>query len=315
MSSRLPPLNPLRAFEATARRGSVSAAASELNVTHGAVSHQIRALEQHLGIALFDRVGRRLKLSSQGAMLLPAVATAFEGIASATAGLTRPATKGDLAISCVPAALSYWLLPRLDQFTELYPDVRLRLISSGDPAEIYGSRADVSILYGDGNWTDCWVKFWTDLLLFPVISPRLLNTKPLRTVRDIRNHVILHADDGREWQAWLSAVDARELLRGPHHFMADARLAIEAAVQGLGIAIGDSMTASVMLARGDLILPFDRAVPAVNGFYVACRTEARSAPIVRVFIDWLFDAITDAGARAEPQSRAQAALRRRPERG
>lgn len=314
MSSRLPPLNPLRAFEATARRGSVSAAARELNVTHGAVSHQIRALEQYLGVALFERIGRRLKLSSQGAMLLPTISTAFEGIAGATASITRPTTKGDLAISCVPAVLSYWLLPRLEQFTELYPDIRLRLISSGDPAEIYGSRADVSILYGDGNWTDCWVKFWTDLQLFPVISPTLLNTKPLRTVRDIRNHVILHADDGREWQAWLSAVDALDLMRTRHHFMADARLAIEAAVEGHGIAIGDSMTASVMLSRGDLIVPFDRSVPAVSGFYIACRTEARATPIVRVFTDWLFDAIRDADARAEPQSRAQAALRRRSDR-
>lgn len=313
MANRLPPLNPLRAFEATARRGSVTAAARELNVTHGAVSHQVRALEKHLGVTLFERIGRRLKLSAQGTMLLPVISTAFEEIAAATAGISRPATEGDLAISCVPAVLSYWLLPRLEQFTELFPDVRLRLISSGDPAEIYGSRADVSILYGDGNWTDCWVKFWTDLHLFPVISPTLLNTKPLRTVRDIRNHVILHADDGREWQAWLSAVDALDLMRTRHHFMSDARLAIEAAVRGQGIAIGDSMTASAMLTRGDLIVPFDRSVPAMNGFYVACRTEAPSAPIVRVFIDWLFDALEDVDARTEPQSRAQAALRRRAE--
>ena len=89
-----------------------------------------------------------------------------------------------------------------------------------------------------------------------MISPTLLNTRPLRTVRDIRNHILLHADDGREWQAWLSAVDALDLLRTKHHFMSDARLAIEAAVRGQGIAIGDSMTASAMLTRGDLIVPF-----------------------------------------------------------
>ena len=313
MTSRLPPLNPLRAFEATARRGSVTAAARELNVTHGAVSHQVRALEKHLGGSLFERIGRRLKLSAEGTSLLPAISTAFEEIAVATAGISRPATKGDLAISCVPAILSYWLLPRLEQFTEQFPDVRLRLISSTDPAEIYGDAADVSILYGDGSWTGCWVKFWTDMQLFPVISPTLLNTKPLRTVRDIRNHVLLHADDGREWQAWLSAVDALDLLNVKHHFMTDARLAIEAAVRGQGIAIGDSMTVSAMLKRGDLIVPFDRSVPAMNGFYVACRNEAPSTPIVRVFIDWLFDTLEESGARTEPHTRGQAALRRRSE--
>ena len=98
------------------------------------------------------------------------------------------------------------------------------------------------ILYGDGNWPDCWVKHWTDLELFPVISPTLLNNLPLRTVRDLRNHVILHADDGREWHAWLAAVDALDLLRARHHFMTDARIAIEAATYGHGVALGDSMT-------------------------------------------------------------------------
>ena len=118
MSSRLPPLNPLRAFEATARRGSVSAAARELNVTHGAISHQIRALELSFNAALFERGGKRLKLTSQGALLLPAVTHAFEGIAAATAAMTRPTTSGELRIVCVPALLSFWMIPRLHQFTE-----------------------------------------------------------------------------------------------------------------------------------------------------------------------------------------------------
>ena len=99
MATRLPPLNPLRAFEAAARHGSVSAAARELNVTHGAVSHQIRALEDNLGIALFERSGQRVKLSAQGALLLPTISAAFESIASATAQITRPATSGDLTIA------------------------------------------------------------------------------------------------------------------------------------------------------------------------------------------------------------------------
>lgn len=314
MSSRLPPLNPLRAFEATARRGSVTAAGRELNVTHGAVSHQIRALESHLGATLFERAGRRLKLTAQGAMLLPTITSAFEDIAAATTGITRPATSGDIAIACVPALLSYWLLPRIEEFTNQYPEIRLTLIASNDAAEIFGRRVDISVLYGDGSWSGCWVKYWAGLDLFPVISPTLLNNRPLRTVRDLAGHVILHADEGREWNAWLAAVDGLDLLRARQHFMSDARLAIEGAVRGIGVAIGDSMTVAGMLARGDLIVPFDRSVPAVDSFYVACRNEMRSAPIVRLFTDWLFAALENADARAEPQFTAQSALRRRVER-
>ncbi|MGB3386882.1 MAG: LysR family transcriptional regulator, partial [Pseudaminobacter sp.] len=108
MTKRLPPLNPLRAFEATARHGSLSKAAGELHVTHGAVSHQIRALELSLGVKLFERVGQRLKLTAQGAELLPAVSSAFDGIAAATARMTRPSSSGSLVVSCVPALLSLW---------------------------------------------------------------------------------------------------------------------------------------------------------------------------------------------------------------
>jgi len=314
VATRLPPLNPLRAFEAAARHGSVSAAARELNVTHGAVSHQIRALEVNLGIGLFERSGQRVKLSAQGALLLPTVSAAFESIASATAQITRPATSGDLTIACVPALLSFWLLQRINQFTEQFPDVRLTLVPSNDPAGIHRRGTDVHILYGDGNWPDCWVKHWTDLELFPVISPTLLNNLPLRTVRDLRNHVILHGDDGREWHAWLAAVDALDLLRARHHFLTDARISIEAATYGNGVALGDSMTVVDMLAKGNLIVPFDRSVPAVHSFYVACRTEVRTTPIVKVFIDWVFAALAENDARAEPLISGRSSLRRRAER-
>lgn len=314
MATALPPLNPLRAFEATARRGSVSAAARELNVTHAAVSHQLKALETHLGIALFERIGRRLKLTSQGAILLPAVSDAFAGIAAATASLTRPATAGDLSISCVPAVLSFWLLPQLEKFTALFPDIRLKLLASNDPTATIRGAADVSILYGDGNWSDCWVKHWTGLDLFPIISPTLANNKALRTVRDIAGHVMLHSDDGHEWQSWLAAVDALDLMRSRHHYMGNARVAIEAALRGHGIALGDSMTATDMLARGDLIVPFDRAVPAAYSLYVACRLEVRAAPIVQVFIDWLYATLEETDARAEPHLSARHSVRKRPDR-
>ena len=288
MSNRLPPLNPLRAFEAAARRGSISAAARELNVTHGAVSHQIKTLEETLKAAWFERGGKRLKLTPQGALLLPAVSSAFDGIAAATALMNRPSTSGRLRISCVPALLSLWLIPRMNSFSEHYPEISLTLTSSNDADLIHSPDVDVAILYGHGGWRDCWTRQWSTLQLFPVVSPSLLNTRPLRSIRDLRDHVLLHGDDGREWNTWLAAADQLDMPRGREHFMSDARLSTEAARHGQGVALGDSITASSLIAAGELIIPFDLSVPASDAFYVATRNEMRAAPIVRVFIDWLF---------------------------
>jgi LysR family glycine cleavage system transcriptional activator len=310
LSSRLPPLNPLRAFEATARRGSVSAAARELNVTHGAISHQIRALEQSFNAPLFERGGKRLRLTPQGALLLPAVTQAFAEIAAATAAMTRPATSGELRVTCVPALLSFWMIPRLHLFTEQFPDVRLKLIASNDAANLHSPDVDVCLLYGDGSWQDCWTRLWSRLELFPVVSPTLLNTRPLRSIRDLRDHVMLHGDDGREWNTWLAAADAIDLPRSRQHFMSDARLSTEAALHNQGVALGDTITAGSLIARGELIAPFDLTVPANDAFYAACRSEVRAAPIVRVFIDWLFAAL-ESEPLPELQTSARTIIRSR----
>jgi LysR family glycine cleavage system transcriptional activator len=311
MVRRLPPLNPLRAFEATARSGSLTKAAGELHVTHGAISHQIRALEASLKVRLFERAGQRLKLTPHGAELLPAVATAFESIAAATARMSRPTSSGSLSITCVAALLSHWVIPRLASFTAQFPDINLTLIASNDASHIHSRDVDFCILYGDGSWTDCWVKFWAPLELFPIVSPTLINNKPMRTIRDLSDHVILHGDDGREWHTWLSAADALDLPRPRQHHFNDARLAIEAAVHGHGVALGDTLSASNLLGRGQLVTPYNLSVPAVDSFYVACRNDLKNMPIVRVFIDWLFDQHDKEAGGVEPVMAGQITIRKR----
>lgn len=311
MAQRLPPLNPLRAFEAAARHGSLTKAAAELNVTHGAVSHQVRALEATLDVKLFERAGQKLRLSPHGAELLPTLSSAFDSIAAATARLTRPASSGSLTVNCVPALLSFWLIPRLGSFTAQYPGIRLTLNGANDPAAIASADVDVCVLYGDGDWGDCWQRRWSNLELFPVASPTLVNNRPVRTIRDLSDHVILHADDGREWHTWLAAADALDIDRGAQHHFSDARLSIEAAVHGQGLALGDTVTASSLLARGQLVAPFNLSVPAVDAFYVACRSGLARAPIVKVFIDWLFSERPEAGSRPEAAVAGRIALRRR----
>jgi LysR family glycine cleavage system transcriptional activator len=288
MARRLPPLNPLRAFEATARHGSLTKAASELSVTHGAVSHQIKALEAMLKVQLFERAGQRLKLTLQGAELLPSVTSAFDGIAAATARMARPTGAGALTVSCVPALLSLWLIPRLGGFVAQYPNIRLKLNASNDPLDLRSPDIDVCVHYGDRDWSGCWFRKWSDLELFPVASPSLINNRPIRSVRDLADHVLLHGDDGREWHTWLAAADALDLARGPQLHFSDARLSTEGAQHGHGVALGDSVTASGLLARGLLVTPFNLSVPAVDSFYVACRSGVRAAPAAQTFIDWLF---------------------------
>ena len=300
MASRLPPLNPLRAFEAAARLGSISRAAGALSVTHGAVSHQVRTLEMALDVRLFHREGNRLRLTAQGAALLPRLTGAFEAISLAVAGLAEPSTEGDLTVSCVPALLALWLVPRLDAFTEPYPGLRLRLIPSNDPAHIGDPDIDLCIRYGSAGLGDCWLSLLAHIRLFPVCSPSLLNTRPLRVVGDLAEHVLLHADAGREWQTWLAAADAGDLARGRRHFLSDAHLAIAAAAHGTGVALGDTVTTAQLLSRGDVVVPFDLSVPAADAFFVACRPDKRANPLVRTFIDWLVAAIgpQDAGPAA-----------------
>jgi LysR family glycine cleavage system transcriptional activator len=269
----------------------MSRAAVELNVTHGAISHQIRALEKALKSELFHREGGRLRLSPQGSALLPTVSGAFDSIAEAIALLTRPEAEGDIVVSCVQAVMSFWLIPRLETFAERFPGIRLKLIASNDDRDVYSPDVDLAIRYGNGSWAERHVQLWTKISLFPVYSPARAAKRPLRSVSDLSGHTLLHADDGREWQDWLIAARAAPAACGPRMLLSDAHLALEAATHGLGIALGDNVTASRLLADRRLIAPFDLAVAAPHDFYLVCRNELRNAPIVRAFTDWLFEEI------------------------
>jgi LysR family glycine cleavage system transcriptional activator len=227
--------------------------------------------------------------------------------------MTRPASAGTLSVSCVPALLLLWMTPRLGSFTAQYPDIQLTLIPSNDARDIRAPEIDVCVHYGDGSWTDCWMRKWSGLELFPVVSPTLINNRPIRGVRDLADHVFLHGDDGREWHTWLAAADALDLERGRRHHLGDARMATEAAVHGHGVALGDSVTARALLARGMLVAPFTLSVPAVDDFYVVCRNEMRSAPIVQLFIDWLFaEKEKDEGRADAPVAGRVPSRRKRP---
>ena len=285
--SRLPPLNALRAFDATARHLTVARAADELSVTPSAVSHQLRTLEDALGVQLFTRNKTRLKLTAHGEALLPSVRAAFQMIASAAARIGDTSMVGDLVVSA-PVGLSSRLLTRhIGAFLNAHPDVRFKLIASNDDKEVYAPAVDVCIRYGTGIWPDRQVRLLSPVAIFPVCSPALINgPQGVRAIDDLAHHLLLCEDSGAEWTRWLLAAGARaDGFRMTE--MGNAHIAIEAALHGQGVALGDSLLLDADLAEGRLVRLFEQTVPAKHAYYMVCRHEVCESPLVAGFTDWM----------------------------
>lgn len=286
MRHRLPPLNPLRAFEATARRGTVASAAEELNVTASAVSHQIRALETSLGVDLFVRTKARVKLTPQGEALIQPLKRAFDMIATAVVKLDSPVVAGDLVVSAPMLFTSRWLARHIGDFLAQFPAVTLKLVPSNDDKEVYSADIDLCVRYGDGRWRDRDVTFITHPVLFPVVGPALMNgERALRTVQDLAHRTLFceHADS---WQRWLAEASATQVEGVRILEIGIAHVGIEAALHGQGVALGDSFSVSDDLADGTLIRPFSVQVPAKHAYYWVCRPELSEAPCVAAFMRW-----------------------------
>jgi LysR family transcriptional regulator, glycine cleavage system transcriptional activator len=183
-------------------------------------------------------------------VLFSEVSAAFELIVGATSRLQRPTGDGDLSINCVPAFLFYWLLPRLGDLKKRLPGIKVKLVSSNSSGGNYSPDTDVSIRYGDGNWPDHWVRLLSSLDLFPVISPSLAMSSPIRATDDLRNHTLLHADQGQEWSDWLTAIGVRNLVCAEDQFLSDAQIALEASMHGYGVALGDNLSSATRFQAG-----------------------------------------------------------------
>ncbi len=288
---RLPPLNALRAFEAAARHLSFSKAADELSVTPAAVSHQIKGLEEWLGIPLFRRLNRAVMLSDEGQSYLVGVRDGLEAINSATEKLLQQGTSGALTVSTLPSFAVRWLLPRLTRFRDKHPDIDIRLSANEHITNFRKEDVDVVIRYGRGPYPGLHSElFMNEDSLFPVCSPALLEGKfPLCSPEDLIHHTLLHDDLRIDWETWLSAAGLKGIdpRKGPS--FNDSSMVLMAAMAGQGVALGRSTLAAEDLASGRLVKPFDMELKAGSAYHIVCPLEHMDRPQIVAFRNWLFE--------------------------
>jgi LysR family transcriptional regulator, glycine cleavage system transcriptional activator len=291
MARRLPPLNALVVFEAAARHLSFTRASEELHVTQAAVSHQIKSLEDHLGIVLFHRLGRGqgLVLTEAGLEYLPAITSALEAIRVSTDLARREKPKRILNIATLDSIGSRWLLPRLSHFIREHPAVDVR-ITAAAPEEhaLQHAVAEIELRYGSGEWPDLDAVRFMSESIFPVCSPKLLHGQhPLRQPGDLRHHTLLHDVMNTEWRDWLIAAGATDVdpERGPgfNH----SHLVIQAAEMGEGVALGRGALVLDALESGTLVRPFALTLPAPFTYYVVTAPRAAKNAVVAAFCDWV----------------------------
>src|ERR1700761_1661829 len=294
MTARLPSLNGLRAFEAAARHLSFTLAASELNVTQTAISHQIRRLEEELGLRLFIRKNRALALTPQARDYLPGVRAAFNDLRLATDRLLRKDDDKVLTVSTLASLAAKWLLPRLTAFQEAHPGVDVRITTSTSLVDFKNGDVDAAIRYGRGNWPGVRSEWLMTDDTFPVCSPALLSGKrPLRTPEDLRDHVLLHTstyDD--DWRQWLTAAGLpSDISKQPGITFDLMLMTVQAAIDGLGVAMGRTSYVEGDIAKGRLVVPVKIALPAAAGFYlVSPQARAESAKL-SAFRRWLLASV------------------------
>ena len=298
----LPSLNGLRAFEAAARHLSFTLAAAELNVTQTAISHQIRRLEEQLGISLFERRNRGLALTREAQGYLPSVRAAFDDLRQATARLQRPGRDELLVVSTTASLAAKWLVTRMAAFQDAHPGIEVRITTSAHLVDFRREQVDMAVRYGRGNWPGLRAQWLMAEDIFPVCSPALLHAeKPLRRPEDLAHHTLQHATVSREdWQLWLTAAGLPTSLATRRGLSFDQSfMAIQAAMDGLGVALGRTPFVETDIAAGRLVVPFDVVLPADAGFYIVAPEEAADMPKIALFRDWLIGSVAP-GAVAPP---------------
>lgn len=300
------PLNALRAFEAVAAHLSFTGAAHALNVTTAAVSSHIKALEEFLETPLFVRHSRSVRLTPQGARLLPGVQRGLGELTRAVDQLRQDRTSGLLNISLLGSFLQKWLLPRLSDFYQKFPDVDLRFSASRELVDFMHTDFHAAVRYGGGHWPDLQAEKMLDDWVFPVTSPALFaKLGEINTLGDLNKYPLLHSAS-EPWIDWLRRVggDTTRVERGP--VMDDSASLLAAAEQGHGIALARWSLVAGDLASGRLVRPSSQSVRQLNAYYFVAPAHHFELPKVIHFRDWLREVCSEfpppEGERLEPEA-------------
>jgi LysR family glycine cleavage system transcriptional activator len=291
--SRLP-LNALRTFEAAARHQSFLKAADELAVTPGAVSRQIKALETELGLRLFERFNRAVRLTAAGERLAEGVRQGL-GVLQAAVGEAQGARAGPLAVSVMHSLAARWLVPRLHDFQQRYPDIQVMIAASDLAADLVRDRIDIAIRYTVEPPPGLAATRLIATRMFPVCSPKLLQVQPLNAPRDLaKAHTLLLSDvyitpTEATWRHWLEAAGAPEVDTSQGLQFSNTYLAIEAALAGRGVALAQEAMVVDELAAGRLVRLFDVAVSGPHSHWIVTLPEKAELPAIRRFRGWLIE--------------------------
>lgn len=297
LSSKLPPLRSLVAFEAAARNLSFTMAGEELRVSREAVSRHIRLLEQHLGVALFERRHRSVALTPEGTRFNRVVRESLENIAYGAGAAKSEIPKRKITVSATIAIASFWLTPRLARFRAAHPQVEIHIAISDEPRDLVPDEIDIGLRYGDGNWSGVESTKLFDVVSFPVCSPQYLENAPcLRTPKDLLQHTLINLDGpphaAEDWLWWLKEQNVTTPETVNILGLDSYDSVIQLAVAGDGIALGFSGLATDFLADGRLIRPIDATVTPNRSVYLVAPTTGPSNPIVQNFIDWILTEVS-----------------------
>jgi LysR family transcriptional regulator, glycine cleavage system transcriptional activator len=293
MARRLPPLNGLKSFEAAARSESLRRAAEELNVTPGAVSHQVKALEDIFGLKLFHRERQRLILTEAGRDYLAVIRDALDRIAVGTEQLLQRQESGVLTVSTSPDFAAKWLVNRLSRFAENCPDLDLRVAAATHYADFARDDVDVAIRHGDGNWPGLDVQRLYSERLFPVCSPKLVaGRNRITKAADLLKFPLLRLEDAKNWTRLFEAAGVNATV-GPGPVLNRASMLIDAAIDCQGIALARTALAAWDLINGRLVRPVDVSLRVANTYWIVCPKALSNVPKIATFRNWVLAEAAD----------------------
>ncbi|WP_299392114.1 transcriptional regulator GcvA [Pelagibius sp.] len=292
---RLPSLRAIQAFDAVARHGSFSRAADELAVTHGAVSRQIRALEQQLDTPLFHRTAKGAALTGDGAVLFQASRAAFAALRGGVADLARRRADTTITLSLTTSLALKWLVPRLPAFRRRHPEIAVLLDTNDAPVDLHEQPVDCALRFGTGGWTSLHETRLTEEELVAVAAPGLMDGASLPlSPHDLITFPLVHDDYNPGWDRWLEKAGAKSLngaLPGDRYI--DSGVLIAAALDGQAVALVRRLLAADDLAAGRLIQVSDVTLPLERSLFFVCRAGDQNRPVVAALRDWLTESFAD----------------------